>query len=109
MALDQGIIDGVTNYNFKTNAERASQNADQWQNLTNNNAVAHQQMVNGVSMAGYAAILNRLVNLDVAEAAATAAVVRSQSGQQQQDLGSAIAGLRGMIGGAYPLHPNPQG
>ena len=91
--LDPGVIAAVINANFKTEAERSKQNGDQWQNVSNQNAVNHQHALNIISAASVAAIVDRLVNLDVAEAAANSAITRSQSGQQGQDLGAMVASL----------------
>ena len=94
MALDQGVIDAVTNANFKLNAEMATQNA-----------VSHQNRLNMIAESSVGQILNRMNGLDPTEAAAIRGVVGADLSKTIGDLGAAVAGLQQMLKGAQTTPP----
>ena len=101
MALDQGVVDGVTNANFKVIAETPAIVA----NVANQNLIAHQGHMFQIAEASIGQILNKMNGLDPAEAASISGVVRSDMGKDIAALGAAVAGLQQMMKGAQSTPP----
>ena len=83
MALQESVVDSVSNANFKLLAEGAALAV----NLSYQDAVAHQRSVNSLREAALGAALKGLVELDVRESLAQ---VKALSGN---DLGGQIVQL----------------
>lgn len=94
MALNPDIIEAVANYNFKTNAERSSQNMD-----------AHQQRLQLLAEASLAQQLNRMNSLDPAEAASISGVVSSDMAEKMGELSGAVANAQQLMKGAQSTPP----
>ena len=94
MALNQDVIEAVANYNFKSNAERATQNMD-----------AHQQRLQLLAEASLAQQLNRMNSLDPAEAASISGVVSSDLSEKIGELSAAVASSQQLMKGAQTTIP----
>jgi hypothetical protein len=105
MALDQGVLDAVTNANFKTIAEAAAVGLAQAQAASAQNLASHQQRLQLLAESSMGQILNRMNSLDSEEAAAIAKVEKSDLGKLITELGSQIAGLQQMLKGAQTTLP----
>lgn len=98
MALDPGVVDAVTNSNFKTLAEQVAVNA-----------AAHQNRLNLIAESSIGQIVNRMNALDPTEAASVSTVVRSDLAKAISDLGAAVAGIQQMMKGAQTTRPETGG
>lgn len=105
MALDQGVIDSVTNANFKTVAEAASVGLAQAMAVQAQNLASHQQRLNLLAESSLAQMLNKMNALDPEEAASISKVEKSDLGKIISELGSQIAGLQQMLKGAQTTLP----
>jgi len=105
MALDQGVVDSVTNANFKTVAEAASVGLAQAMAVQAQNLASHQQRLNLLAESSLAQMLNKMNALDPEEAASIAKVEKSDLGKIISELGSQIAGLQQMLKGAQTTLP----
>lgn len=94
MALDSGMLDSVTNANFKVLAESATMNM-----------VSHQARLNLLAESSLAQMLNKLNALDPAEAAAIKTVDESGLAKQLADMGIAIASIQASLKGAQSTLP----
>lgn len=98
MALNTDIIEAVANYNFKSNAERSTQNMD-----------AHQQRLQLLAEASLAQQLNRMNSLDPTEAAAISGVVSSDLAEKIGELSGAVASAQQLMKGAQTTPPPTTG
>jgi flagellar motility protein MotE (MotC chaperone) len=89
MALDQGVLDAVTNANFKTIAEMGTLNA-----------LGHQNRLNLIAESSLGQILNRMNALDPEEAASIAGVVSSDLAEKIGELSGAVASAQQLMKGA---------
>ena len=89
MAIDQGVLDSVTNANFKTLAEQVA-----------SNAASHQNRLQLVAESSLGQVLNRMNALDPEEAASIAMV-----NGKIAELGAAVAGVQQMMKGAQTTLP----
>jgi len=105
MALDPGIIDSVSNSNFKTVAEAAAVGLAQAQAISAQNLASHQQRLQLLAESSMGQILNRMNALDPEEAASISKVEKSDLGKIISELGSQIAGLQQMLKGAQTTLP----
>ena len=94
MALDTTIVEAVANYNFKSNAERATQNMD-----------AHQQRLQLLAESSLGQILNKMNTLDPTEAASISGVVSSDLAEKIGELSGAVAGAQQLMKGAGNTPP----
>ena len=94
MALDQGVLDAVTNTNFKTLAERIAVNA-----------ASHDHRLQLLAESSMGQILNRMNSLDPTEAAAVARVHRTPSGDASTDAALAVAIAQQLVKGAVLTPP----
>jgi len=94
MAIDAGMMDSVTNANFKILAESATQNM-----------VSHQNRLNMLAESSLAQMLNKLNGLDPTEASAVKTVSEAGLSQQLAEMGGAIAGIQQMLKGAQSTLP----
>jgi len=94
MALNADIIEAVANYNFKSNAERATQNAD-----------AHQNRLQLLAEASLAQQLNKMNSLDPTEAAAISGVVSSDLAEKIGELAASVAAGQQLMKGAQTTLP----
>ena len=94
MALDQGVLDAVTNANFKTLAERIAVNA-----------ASHDNRLQLLAEASLGQILNRMNSLDPAQAASIARVHRTPSGDAANDVAAAVALAQQLMKGAQTTPP----
>jgi hypothetical protein len=97
MALDQGVLDAVTNSNFKAMAELPIQNA-----------IAHQNRLNMIAEASVGQILNLMNGLDPAEAVSTTKVIEADLQTVKKaiaDMGAIVAGLQQLMKGAQTTPP----
>lgn len=94
MPLDPGIIDSVTNANFKAMGE-----------MQVTNALAHQNRLNGIFESSVGQILNKMNTLDPTEAASVATVTEAGLAKAISDLGGAVAGIQQMLKGAQTTPP----
>lgn len=94
MALDQGVVDGVTNANFKTLAE-----------MQTVNILGHQNRLQMIAESSVGQILNKMNGLDVAEAAAVTKVSEAGLGAEIAKLGAAIASIQQSMKGAQTTLP----
>ncbi len=105
MALDPGIIDSVTNSNFKTVAEAATVGLSQALAIQAQNLASHQQRVQLLAEASLSQQLNRMNALDPEEASAIAKVEKSDLAKIMSELGSQIAAIQQMLKGAQTTLP----
>lgn len=94
MPLDAGILDSVTNANFKAMAE-----------MQVTNALQHQNRLNMIAESSVGQILNKMNGLDPAEAASIGGVVRSDLGKEIAALGASIASIQQSMKGAQSTPP----
>ena len=94
MALDQGVLDAVTNSNFKILAEQVS-----------TNTAAHQNRLNILAEKALAKSLESMDTMQVGEGLGIAAANRSDLAKVAQELGSAVASLQQMMKGAQTTPP----
>jgi len=94
MAIDAGMMDSVTNANFKILAEAATQNM-----------VSHQNRLNMLAESSLAQMLNKLNGLDPTEAAAVTKVSESGLAEQLASMGAAIASIQMSLKGAQSTLP----
>jgi len=94
MALDQGVLDAVTNANFKSLAEMGTINA-----------LGHQNRLNLLAESSLGQILNRMNALDPSEAAAIGGVVSSDMGEKLGELSAAVANAQQLMKGAQSTPP----
>jgi hypothetical protein len=94
MALDQGVLDAVTNANFKTIAEMGTLNA-----------LGHQNRLNLIAESSLGQILNRMNALDPEEAAAIAGVVSADLAEKIGELSGAVASAQQLMKGAQSTLP----
>lgn len=94
MALDPGILDSVTNSNFKTLAEQVA-----------TNAAAHQQRLQLLAESSLGRILKNLNETDVEEAQAIRTVSTSDLAGKISELSAAVASIQQMIKGAQTTLP----
>jgi flagellar motility protein MotE (MotC chaperone) len=94
MALDQGVLDAVTNANFKTIAEMGTLNA-----------LGHQNRLNLIAESSLGQILNRMNALDPEEAASIAGVVSSDLAEKIGELSGAVASAQQLMKGAQTTIP----
>ena len=94
MALDQGVLDAVTNANFKTIAEMGTLNA-----------LGHQNRLNLIAESSLGQILNRMNSLDPEEAASIAGVVSSDMAEKIGELSAAVASAQQLMKGAQTTIP----
>jgi len=94
MALDQGVVDGVTNANFKTLAE-----------MQTVNVLSHQNRLQMIAESSVGQILNKMNGLDPAEAASIGGVVRSDLSKDVAALGAAVSSIQQMMKGAQTTLP----
>ena len=94
MAIDTGMMDSVTNSNFKILAESATQNM-----------VSHQNRLNMLAESSLAQMLNKINALDATEAAAIVKVDQSGLAKQMADMGMAISSIQSMLKGAQSSLP----
>lgn len=94
MALDPGILDSVTNSNFKTLAEQVA-----------TNAAAHQQRLQLLAESSLGRILKNLNETDVEEASAIRTVSTSDLAGKISELSAAVASIQQMIKGAQTTLP----
>lgn len=83
MPLDQGVLDGVVNANFKTVGE-----------MQTVNILSHQNRLQMIAESSVGQILNKMNGLDPAEAASIGGVVRSDLGSEVAALGASIASIQ---------------
>lgn len=99
MALDQGIIDSVTNTNFKSIAE-----------MQTVNALGHQNRMNAIFESSIGQIVNKMNTLDPTESAAISGVVSSDLAKEVAQLGAAVTSImQYMKGGQTTLPETGQG
>jgi hypothetical protein len=94
MAIDVGMMDSVTNSNFKILAESATQNM-----------VAHQNRLNMLAESSLAQMLNKMNGLDAVEAAAVKTVDQSGLAKQMAEMGMAISAIQSQLKGAQSTNP----
>ena len=94
MPLDQGVVDSVTNANFKSLAELATQNM-----------VAHQNRLNMIAESSVGQILNKMNGLDPTEAAAVTKVSEAGLGAEIAKLGAAVSSIQMSLKGAQTTLP----
>ena len=94
MGIDEGMMDSVTNANFKIVAEAATQNM-----------VSHQNRLNMLAESSLAQMLNKLNGLDAAEAAAIKTVDESGLAKGLADMGMAISSIQSTLKGAQTTLP----
>ena len=94
MALDQGVLDAVTNANFKSVAEMGTLAA-----------LGHANRLNLIAESSLGQILNRMNALDPEEAASIAGVVSSDLSEKLGELSSAVANAQQLMKGAQTTLP----
>lgn len=94
MALDPGIIDSVTNANFKSLAE-----------MQVVNALGHQNRMNAIFESSIGQIVNKMNTLDPTEAASISGVVSADLSEKISELGAAVAGIQQLMKGAQTTLP----
>jgi hypothetical protein len=94
MAIDAGMMDSVTNANFKVLAESATQDM-----------VSHQNRLTMLAESSLAQMLNKINGLDAREAAAIVKVDQSGLAKKMADMGIAIASIQALLKGAQSTNP----
>lgn len=84
--LEPSVVAAVSNYNFKANSERATQNMD-----------AHQQRLQLIAESSIGQIVNKMNSLDITEAVATSKVASSDMAGKLAALAAAIAANKQII------------
>lgn len=105
MALDQGVLDGVVNANFKTVAEAAAVGLAQAMAIQAQNAASHQQRLNLLAESSLAQTLNKMNSLDPEEAASISKVEKSDIAKQITEIGAQVAALQQLMKGAQTTLP----
>lgn len=105
MALDQGVLDGVVNANFKTVAEAATVGLSQALAVQAQNLASHQQRLNLLAESSLAQMLNRMNALDPEEAASISKVEKSDVSKLLAELGGSIAAIQQQLKGAQTSLP----
>jgi predicted ATP-dependent serine protease len=105
MALDQGVLDGVVNANFKTVAEAATVGLSQALAVQAQNLASHQQRLNLLAESSLAQMLNRMNALDPEEAASISKVEKSDVAKLLAELGGSIAAIQQQLKGAQTSLP----
>ena len=105
MALDQGVLDGVTNANFKLLAESVSTALGQALAIQAQNAASHQQRLQIIAEASLSQQLNRANSLDPEEASAINKVEQSDLPKMMSELGAQIAAIQQLMKGAQTTLP----
>jgi hypothetical protein len=95
MPLDAGIVDSVTNANFKAMAE-----------MQVTNALQHQNRMNAIFESSIGQIVNKMNVLDPTEAASVATVTEAGLAEAISQLGGAVAGIQQMLKGAQTTLPD---
>lgn len=94
MPLDQGVLDAVTNANFKSVAE-----------LGTLAALGHQSRLNLIAESSLGQILEKLNVLDPAQAAGVTAVMSGDLGEKLGELSAAVANAQQLMKGAQTTLP----
>lgn len=94
MALDPGVLDAVTNANFKSIAEQATINM-----------LGHQNRLQLLAESSLGQILNKMNNLDPTEAAAISGVVSSDLSDKISQLSASVANSQQLMKGAQTTLP----
>lgn len=94
MPLDQGVLDAVTNANFKALAEQSTMNM-----------LGHQHRLNLIAESSLGQILNRMNALDPSEAASISGVVSSDMAEKMGELSAAVASAQQLMKGAQTTLP----
>jgi hypothetical protein len=94
MALDQGVLDAVTNSNFKAMAELGTQIA-----------LGHHNRLNLLAEASMGQMLNKMNSLDPTEAVAIRDVATSDLAEKLGELGGMVASLQQLMKGAQTTLP----
>ena len=94
MPLDQGVLDAVTNANFKSVAEQATINM-----------LGHQQRLQILAESSLGQILNKMNNLDPAEAASIGTVNSSDLAEKIGELSASVASAQQLMKGAQTTLP----
>jgi flagellar motility protein MotE (MotC chaperone) len=94
MALDTGVLDAVTNSNFKSIAEMGTLDA-----------LGHRARLNLLAESSLGQILNRMNSLDPEEAAAISGVVSSDLSEKIGELSAAVASAQQLMKGAQTTIP----
>lgn len=99
--LDEGVVNGVLNANFKAVAETTALVA----NRMNQDMAQHQAETTKLGIASLAQQLERANGLDPTEAASIHGVVNSTLAGKIDELGSAVASLQQIMKGAQTTLP----
>lgn len=94
MALDATILEAVANGNFKNIAEAQTVNM-----------ISHQQRLQLLAESNLGNILNKMNNLDPAEAASISGVVSSDLAEKLGELSGAVAASQQLMKGAQTTPP----
>lgn len=94
MPLDEGVLDAVTNSNFKTIGEQVAVNT-----------AAHQNRLNLIAEGSIGQIVNRMNAIDPVEAVSISSVNSSDLAKSISDLGAAIASLQQYVKTAQTTPP----
>ena len=94
MAIDAGIMDSVTNSNFKIMAESATQNM-----------VSHQNRLNMLAESSLAQMLNKMNGLDPKEAVSITKVDEARLAEKIAMAGQAVASIQASLKGAQSTNP----
>ncbi len=94
MALDQGVLDAVTNANFKSLAEMGTIGA-----------LGHRARLDLIAESSLGQILNRMNALDPSEAASISGVVSSDMAEKMGELSAAVANAQQLMKGAQTTLP----
>jgi hypothetical protein len=94
MAIDVGMMDSVTNANFKVMAESATQNM-----------ISHQNRLNMLAESSLAQALNKMNGLDPNEAASVTKVNEVGLAMKLADAGQALASIQVSLKGAQTTNP----
>jgi len=104
-ALDQGVIEGVINANFKSLAETITAGLAQAVAVQAQATANHQTRLQLLAESSLAQQLNKMNALDPEEAASIAKVEKSDTAKQISELGSQIAALQQLLKGAQSTPP----
>ena len=94
MALDQGVLDAVTNSNFKILAEQVS-----------TNTAAHQNRLNILAEKALAKSLESMDTMQVGEGLGIAAAQRGDLAKVVSELGTVVGALQQIMKGAQTTPP----
>lgn len=94
MPLDQGVLDAVTNANFKSVAEMGTLAA-----------LGHANRLNLIAESSLGQILEKLNVLDVAQAAGVTATMSGDLGEKLGELSAAVANAQQLMKGAQTTLP----